>query len=491
MNNIEFTTPKVLKQAGCLRSQGESRFVMKATLTCLLGALAVTPTLGESNIDKDGVLHVDGQRRFPLGLYQHVEDADFGAELAAAGFNLMKCSANRDQLDRVAAHGMGAWVALGHTMLVRQAEDAVALKRTVDGLKAHPALWAWEAPDEILWTMYYNKLQTVDFQRWLKLDKLVEEKAAAGDADALLDLHAKHKTYRDSARWAEAEEYERRIRQLIDLPANAGPRLSDWHAGVDATFSALAGGALVIRENDGAHPIWLNFAPRNTLDDLRRFGAIGDVVGCDIYPVPFHERLTHSDLADRNLSSTGGYTRRMLEAGDGRPAWMVLQGFGWADLDKNSWDSKVFVRPTYEELRYTACDAIANGARGLLWFGTFCVTETEAPFWQDLKRLVRELADIEDLLAAPDAGLDLRIVYDPTAQSMDRGIVACARRIADRYMLVLANENNSRLAFRIDGLQALNGDQLDVRGSWETLSVEDGSVRFGLPGTGCAILITK
>ncbi len=491
MKNTELTTPNASKQAGCLRCQGGSRFVVKVTLICLLGTLTITPTLADSNIDTDGVLHVDGQRRFPLGLYQHVEDADFGKELSAAGFNLMRCGANRDQLDRVAAHGMGAWVALGHTMLVRQAPDAVALKRTVDGHKAHPALWVWEAPDEILWTVYYNKLQTVDFQRWLKLDKLVEEKAAAGDADKLLDLHAKHKTYRDSARWAQAEEYERRIRPLLDLPADAGPRLSDWHAGVEPTLSALAGGARVIRENDGAHPIWLNFAPRNTLDDLRRFGAVGDVIGCDIYPVPFDERLTHSDLADRNLSSTGVYTRRMLEAGDGRPAWMVLQGFGWADLDKNSWNAEVFVRPTYEQMRYTACDAIANGTRGLLWFGTSFVIETKAPFWQDLKRLVRELADIEDLLAAPDAGLDLRMVYDPTAQSMDRDIVVCARRIADRYVLVLANENNRRLAFRIDGLAALNGKQLDVRGSWETLAVEDGSVRFGLPGMGCAILITK
>ena len=451
----------------------------------------MAPTLGDSRIDADGVLQVDGQRRFPLGLYQHVADADLGKTLAAAGFNLMKCDASRDHLDHVKAHGMGAWVALGGSIVVRQEKEGAALQRTVDTLKTHPALWAWEGPDEILWTEYYSKLQIVDFQRWYKLDQLVAEKTAGGEAGELLELHEKHKTYRESARWAEAEEFERRIRPLLDLPAETDTQLSNWQDGLDATHAALAAGARVIRENDDAHPIWFNFAPRNTLDDLRRFGAIGDIIGCDIYPVPFHKQLTHSDLADRNLSSTGGYTRRMLEAGAGRPAWMVLQGFGWSDDNPNAWDPEVFVRPTYGELRYMACDAIANEARGLLWFGTSLVAGIEVPFFQDLKRVVRELADIEDLLAAPDAGLDLRFVYDPTAQSMDRGIVACERRLGNRYVLVLANENNRRLAFRIDGLQPLNGKQLDVRGSWETLSVKDGSVRFGLPGMGCAILTTS
>ena len=339
----------------------------------------MTPILGDNRIGADGVLHVDGQRRFPLGLYQHVADVDFGKALAAAGFNLMRCHANRDELDRVEAYGMGAWVALGGSMVVRQEKEGTALQRTVDTLKTHPATWVWEGPDELLWNEYYSKLQKVDFQRWYKLDQLVAEKAAAGEAGELLDLHEKHKTYRNSARWAEAEEFERRIRPLLNLPADAGIQLSDWQDGLDATHAALAAGARIIRENDDAHPIWLNFAPRNTLDDLRWFGAIGDIMGCDIYPVPFHKQLTHSDLADRNLSSTGGYTRRMLETGDGRPVWMVLQGFGWADDNADAWDPEVFVRPTYEELRYMACDAIANEARGLTWFGTSLAAGIEVP----------------------------------------------------------------------------------------------------------------
>ena len=65
--------------------RGTVCFVVKAILICLLGGFAVAPTLGDSRIDADGVLHVDGQRRFPLGLYQHVADADLGKALATAG----------------------------------------------------------------------------------------------------------------------------------------------------------------------------------------------------------------------------------------------------------------------------------------------------------------------------------------------------------------------------------------------------------------------
>ena len=118
----------------------------------------MTPILGDNRIGADGVLHVDGQRRFPLGLYQHVADVDFGKALAAAGFNLMRCHANRDELDRVEAYGMGAWVALGGSMVVRQEKEGTALQRTVDTLKTHPATWVWEGPDELLWNEYYSKL---------------------------------------------------------------------------------------------------------------------------------------------------------------------------------------------------------------------------------------------------------------------------------------------------------------------------------------------
>ena len=176
----------------------------------------------------------------------------------------------------------------------------------------------------------------------------------------------------------------------------------------------------------------------------------------------------------------------------GRPGpWMVLQGFGWSDLDADAWDPAVLKRPGYDQLRYMAFDAIANGARGLFWWGTHKVEDLQSPFWADLKRVARELADLEPLLAAPDAGLQVQVRYDATAQSLDRGIVTCTRRVADRVLLVVVNEHSHRLAFNLDGLDVLAGRTLDVRGTWERLPVQAGTVRFGLPGLGCAVLVTE
>ena len=83
MFSIQWSVASVRYQE-CRR--GTVCFVVKIILICLLGGFAVAPTLGDSRIDADGVLHVDGQRRFPLGLYQHVADADLGKALATAGF---------------------------------------------------------------------------------------------------------------------------------------------------------------------------------------------------------------------------------------------------------------------------------------------------------------------------------------------------------------------------------------------------------------------
>ena len=94
-------------------------------------------------------------------------------------------------------------------------------------------------------------------------------------------------------------------------------------------------------------------------------------------------------------------------------------------------------------------------------------------------------------MAGPDARLPLNIQYAPTAQSLDRGIVACSRRSGDRYLIVVANETAHRLAFNLEGLEPLEGRTLDVLNSWETLTVRDGAVRFGLPGQAAAVLVTK
>lgn len=104
----------------------------------------------------------------------------------------------------------------------------------------------------------------------------------------------------------------------------------------------------VLRDSDAAweqagHQVWVNHAPRGTLskpDDfgyLRAFNAGADILSMDIYPVP--RGNGHSALTDQTLSSVGAYTDILYEQvaeereRQAKPLWMVLQGFGWSDLD--------------------------------------------------------------------------------------------------------------------------------------------------------------
>ena len=128
--------------------------------------------------------------------------------------------------------------------------------------------------------------------------------------------------------------------------------------------------------------------------DLQRYAEAADIVGCDIYPVPVKHSPGHSDLANRQLSCVGDYTERFRQAGGRRPVWMVLQGFGWRDIQQPAEDAPAEEgrRPTQSESRFMLYDAIvhareassigaASMLRPLLISGTVF-----APSWRRLPR---------------------------------------------------------------------------------------------------------
>ncbi len=457
------------------------RFAQIVVFIILLGCSTWAATV---EVDGDGALRVDGERRFVLGMYDIPQDDAFAAELAQAGFNLVRCSNNQESLDRAQQNGLGAWLNLGGHVRVKNNEGADGLKKSIVPVMDHSAMWVWEVPDEDLWNLWYPKTQQV-FQRWDQMRETMK-KAELPEAERqeLEEWYTHFRTYRDSARFEEAEAEERRIRAALELPMDYAPLLSSWYEEVEPLRAATEQGCRIVRQTDGKHPIWFNHAPRNTIADLRLFGEIADIAGCDIYPVGH----SHSDIVYRNLSATGEYTRRMAAGAPGKAVWMVLQGFSWDDLFKDQ--KKGEPRPSFDQTRYMGYDAIVNGARGILYWGTAYI-EKDSAFWSDLKRYVRELADLEPFLAARDAGLPLLINLDPTASSVDQQVLTLSRKVGDRYMILLVNENNANLAFTLHGLDELEGRTLKVMNSWEELTVENGQIRFGLPHENCAVLLTE
>ncbi len=121
----------------------------------------------------------------------------------------------------------------------------------------------------------------------------------------------------------------------------------------------------VIKEADPSHPVVIIHAPRGTVESLRPYNAVGDVIGADIYPISYPPGV-HSLLTNKNISLVGDHTRIVMEAAQGkRPVWMVLQ-IAFSGVVK---PGKTLRFPTFSEERFMTYQAIIAGARGVFYFG--------------------------------------------------------------------------------------------------------------------------
>ncbi|MBI4558650.1 MAG: hypothetical protein HY706_13805, partial [Candidatus Hydrogenedentes bacterium] len=182
------------------------------------------------------------------------------------------------------------------------------------------------------------------------------------------------------------------------------------------------------------------------------------------------------------------FTDRMQAAAPRKPVWMVLQGFGWADIQelRDEHERQAMRRPTFEESRFMAYDAIVHSARGLLYWGTHAV-EKDSPFWQDLLKLVRELADLQPVLSAPDAKVRLKITTQETWGSVDRGVRVLPKKVGKHVHLLVVNEWHEPLTYTLSGLR--NSQTMCRLGAEPSeIPVRKGSFTVTIPGHGVQVL---
>jgi len=466
---------------------------ISALVTALLLITTATfPTTAQpTSLDVDGTLIVKGQRFFPIGIYECPEDDVALHDIAYAGFNLVRCSPNPESLDRAASVGMKAWIPLGGNLAVRTDADRSRLADIIAAHKDHPALVVWEAPDEPLWNVWYSTTLWLHNEQPSLFHKYI--KGSEGDkTDKMEDILKTYRASLQTADYAGAEDAASRVWSLLgmksphpDLLMTTAPKRAK-----DLADSLLAGYEL-IRRMDRARPVWINHAPRNTIADLAYFNRAADIVGCDIYPVPEVPQNGHSDLANRRISCVGDYTDRMQAAAPGKPVWMVLQGFGWHDLrEMSNQPPETGRRPTYDETRFMAYDAIVHGAKGILYWGTHRV-EKPSSFWTDLTRVVRELNQIHSVLAAPTETLAADIVLEPTLHSADKGIALLAKRVGNKVCLIVVNEFQAPLQFTISQLPVSDGTVFRNITDNNTVTVQNGRLRYSLNGYGTAVLMQQ
>ncbi len=465
-----------------------SFFAALLVLICL-AALCLRADYGQL-LNRERMLIVDGQPRFILGLYENPKDDAVLKEAVDAGFNLIQCGGTVEALDRVERAGAKAWVNLGNALDLSRdkANRTDRLAEVIQRVGHHPALLVWEGPDEILWNNW-----------WVTMEKIRPEleamrKTAQGRAE-LDALQRRARDFFERGLYMDFEKARAEFWSKAGQPSpNPGVRMDDAPERVRQSGEGMTAGIRAVREMDPNHVIWLNHAPRNSLEDLRWYNRAADMVGCDIYPVPANLGVGHSDLLDMTLGSVGAYTERMRAAAPGKACAMVLQGFAWRDLNERPNENEVAVgvgrRPSFAESRFMAYDAIIHGANAILYWGTAYMkpveddgtTVTGRPrLWRDLLLLARELRALEPALLAPPMESP-KVRQSPTYGSIDgAGIVCSLRQVDDDYILLVVNETGDGLGFSIENLPAkLEGRTFHRLDSPEEHVIDRGVLRDGI-----------
>jgi len=447
---------------------------------------------------------VDGRPRFILGLYENPKDDALLKAVVAAGFNLVQCPPDKAALDRIQAHGAKAWVNLGGNLDLSSDSDArkAGLLKTINLLKDHPALLIWEGPDEVLWNVWYGNgieyLWSSEFPAMgAAIEKAKADKRPAAEVDELTRLSQQCREHLDRALWAQLDATRAEFwKRAGKNPPRSDVTMADRIAESRRVGDGITKGIETVRQEDPRHLIWLNHAPRNSIASMAHFNRAADMAGCDIYPVPSKRDQGHSDLVTGRLTSVGLYTDRMRAAAPGKSCVMVLQGFGWRDLDKPAYekqkDTEAGRRPTDQESRYMAYESIVHGANAIMYWGTAYI-EKDSQLWKDLLKLAAELSALESALVAPSVDPAPVAVSDEVYGSVDGGgLAVMLKQTGEDHVLIVVNETPHPLPFAVKNLPAaLDGKTFHRLGTKESVIAKGASVRDGIRATDVHVYATS
>jgi hypothetical protein len=253
---------------------------------------------------------------------------------------------------------------------------------------------------------------------WMRIGAYPWKKSAIGDVQAQMDAAAKvgiggMLSFWDLSAPVNAEQ-EAELRAAIERfkghPALVAYKDVDEPAWGKRLLPPIVRGYEIIKQLDPVHPVIMVNAPRNTIEELRRYAVACDGTGVDIYPVSV-PMGKHSGLPNKQMSVVGDYMKRMNEVVEGKkPILAVLQiTFSGTTPPRNT-----LVRPTFDQQRYMTYQAIIDGAKGIMYFGGYIVlNERDAKlgfnwtYWYDvLKPLFKEIgpgSEVYQVMTAPSS----------------------------------------------------------------------------------------
>ncbi len=390
----------------CMKSER-----LRITWATVLGSAILTlVAAGCAHVPTGNLTAADGERLFPIGMYELPKDDAGLVRMAEAGINLIRCGSRAD-LDRAAAVGMMGWVPLGV-----QAGATDGLRDKINSMKDHPALALWEGPDEIVW----------HFTAML----------AASGKDGM-----------------EGQDWWRQTPKAV----------AHTRAAADQTIPNMRAGVALLRELDtSGRPFWMNEALYTDVGYMRECLDFADIIGCDYYPV---------GPEGEELPGMGDATELWRAIGGDVPTWMVLQAFAWTELNSKSTEEPVY--PTFAESRFMAYDVIVHGADAILYWGShylksaacreaiYAVTSELAALQPFL--VAEEEEDTLVTLVEMGMGAGERGVKHAVRRAGEDWLIILVNEDDDKHMCV-----------EVSGLEGLEGEELVLLYGTETFRVEHG-----------------
>jgi len=166
----------------------------------------------------------------------------------------------------------------------------------------------------------------------------------------------------------------------------------------------------------------------------RVYGHIGDILMMDWYPVPHKATDSVADQIDIVMAAIP----------KGKPFWMVIQAYDWADEVTDPAKLKMgggLRFPNRSEIRFMSYLSVLHGARGLFYF---CLrkkgkTLFEYPeLWQGVSGVSREIKVMQPIL---ERGKKIPLPFDITA----KGLEAMALRYHMRDYVIIVNRRRDAL----------------------------------------------
>lgn len=154
------------------------------------------------------------------------------------------------------------------------------------------------------------------------------------------------------------------------------------------------------------------------------YGGIGDILMMDWYPVPHKPTDSVADQIDLVMPSIP----------KGKPFWMVVQAYDWADETKDPAKRNGLRFPDHYEIRFMSYVSVLHGARGLFYFtlGKQGKTLFDYPeLWQAVARGAREMKSMQPIF---ERGAPIPLPFQP-----DVHLEARAWRYHGRDYVIILN----------------------------------------------------